>query len=237
MYSIIWELIRQILKQGNRKIKIVFIVTIALILLAISSSVLGDAHIIYYSASRILTLIFGMSAALIFIGIVVFSGQQIVIKEEKKIEDLERKYEENPAETKTAWDLARIKLESYLNRNLKQIQAIFILTVVIMIVGFVIIGYGIYKVYDNPENLSASVLVTFSGILVNFIGATFLVIYKSTMTQAKEYVAVLERINAVGMSIQILEKIQNNSDGLKDKTSAEISKELLKLYGLTKEKN
>ena len=234
MTTLIFELINQMLKQGNKKIKIYFIVSLALGLFAISFQVLGEAHLIYYTLSKILTLIFGIIAALIFIAILVFSNQTIVDKEAQKIEDLEKKFEENPAETRTAWDLARIKLESYLNRNLKQIRSIFFLTVLIMIIGFTIITYGIFKVYDNPINFSASILVTCAGILINLIGATFLIIYKSTMTQAKEYVSVLERINAVGMSIQILEKIENNSDGLKDKTSAELSKELLKLYGTTK---
>lgn len=195
MSTIIFELISQILKHGNKKIKILFIIAVVLGLLAISFQTLGDANLIYYPFSKVLTLTFGISAISIFIGIIVYSGQELEYKEAKKIEVLEKKYEDNPAETKTAWDLARIKLESYLNRNLKQIQSIFVLTVIIMIAGFGIIGYGIYKVYDNPINLSASILVTLCGVLVNFIGATFLVIYKSTMNQAKE--KLIHKIRAI----------------------------------------
>jgi hypothetical protein len=231
MTSIIFELITQILKKGNRNSKIVFVISIILGLVAISFQTLGEANVIYYPIAKILTLIFGITGIILFIGILAFSSKEIVDKDAQKIEDLERKYQENPNETKTAWDLARIKLESYLNRNLKQVRSIFFLTVLIMLAGFTIIGYGIFKVYESPENFKASILVSCTGLLINFIGATFLVIYKATMQQAKEYVSVLERINAVGMSIQILEKIENDADGLKDKTSAEISKELLKLYG------
>lgn len=230
MTNLLYDLIIQIIKKGNKKIKRLFLLSIVLGIIAVSIQTLGDAKIIYYAVSKILTLIFGVSSLLLFLGILIFTEQEEVEKQEKKIEEIERKYQENPENTKNAWDLARIKLESYLNRNLSQIRAIFLLSVLIMIVGFVILGYGILQVYDNPENLKPSILVAFSGILVNFIGATFILIYKSTMAQAKDYVTVLERINAVGMSIQILDNIDDIDKKLKNETSAELAKELLKLY-------
>ena len=231
MTSLIYELILKVLKAKNRKIKILFFISIILGIAAVSVQTLGEADIIYFPIAKILTLVFGIAGLLLFTGILMFSRQVIVEKEERKIEEVERKYEQNPEDTKSAWDLARIKLESYLNRNLRQVRSIFLLPVTIIMVGFIIISYGIFKVYESPENLEASILVTCSGVLVNFIGATFLFIYKSTMSQAKEYVSVLERINAVGMSIQILENIENKDSKLKDETSAEVAKELLKLYG------
>ena len=98
-----------------------------------------------------------------------------------------------------------------------------------MVVGFVLIGLGVYQLYRNPEAFKPSVLAASCGVIVNFIGATFLVLYRSTMSQATEYVAILERINAVGMSVQILESIDGD-DKLKAQTTAEIAKQLLVLY-------
>ena len=95
-----------------------------------------------------------------------------------------------------------------------------------MLVGFGLIIFGVYKVYSDPELLNPSILVTSTGVIVNFIGGTLLLIYRSTMNQAKGYVEVLERINAVGMSIQILESIDDKNLELKDSTTAE----LLKIY-------
>ncbi|WP_422092087.1 TRADD-N-associated membrane domain-containing protein [Tenacibaculum ovolyticum] len=231
MLSIITDLLYEILKNGNKKIKILFLVSIIFAIIAISTQTLGEANIIYYPVAKILTLVFGISAILIFFGIITFTKETEIKEQEKKIEEVERKYEENPEVTKNAWDLARIKLESYLNRNLRQVRSIFLLSVSTMLIGFIILAYGIFKAYDNPENFKTSILVACSGILMNFLGGTFLLIYKSTMTQAKEYVSVLERINAVGMSIQILENIEDNDSKLKNQTSAELAKELLKLYG------
>lgn len=149
---------------------------------------------------------------------------EIVIKE--KEEELEK----HPEKTKAAWDLARIKLESYLDRNISQVRWIFVWTVIVMIAGFIIIGYGIFKVYNSSLDFEASILVTVAGVITEIIGATFLVLYKSTMNQAKDYVNVLERINAIGMSVQILDTIDKSSE-LQNQTKAELSKELLKLYG------
>ncbi|HEV7573439.1 MAG TPA: hypothetical protein VGQ21_18225, partial [Thermoanaerobaculia bacterium] len=146
-------------------------------------------------------------------------------------EQVERRYDEHPTEPKAAWDLARVKLELYLNRNLSQVTAIFWLTSFVMIVGFSLIGVGVWRIYRAPSELAPSALAAISGIVVNVIGATFLVIYRATMQQAKDYVTMLERINAVGMSVQILESIDPTKTDLKANATAELAKQLLTIYG------
>jgi hypothetical protein len=51
------------------------------------------------------------------------------------------------------------------------------------------------------------------------------------MSQAKDFVNVLERINAVGMSVQIVDRIEEDQK-LKNETGAAIARQLLELYGL-----
>lgn len=148
---------------------------------------------------------------------------EIIVEQEKKVAD-------HPNEPKLAWDLARIKLESYLNRNISQVRSIFSLSVFVMIVGFGLIIYGSIMVFKDPKNLSGSIVVAIAGLIVNFIGATFLIVYKSVMEQAKDFVNVLERINAVGMSVQIIETIKDSHLQLKEETKAELSKKLIDLY-------
>ena len=176
---------------------------------------------------------FFSTTALLLIIIVAYQS----LKDDKQIKTLIKKKEEelkkHPEKSNTAWELASIKLESYLNRNLSQVRWIFFWTILVMIAGFIMIGIGIMKVYENPINFEPSILVTIAGVLTELIGATFLFLYKSTMNQAKDYVNVLERINAVGMSIQVLETMDSESKELKDKTKADLAKELLKLYGKT----
>ncbi len=61
------------------------------------------------------------------IGIAIFAIQKTKeeVKREKKIEAVEKRVQENPKEPQAAWELARVKLESYLNRNLSQVRSIF----------------------------------------------------------------------------------------------------------------
>lgn len=159
------------------------------------------------------------------------SRQQEKADNAQRIEKAERKVEAHPNEVKPVWELAQIRLTGYLDRNLNQVRSIYWLTIAIMIIGFGFIGIGVFRVYSDPEALQASVLSAVSGLLVNFIGATFLVIYRSTMNQAKEYVTVLERINAVGMAMQILDKLENSAQPeIKDKTTSDIARELIKMY-------
>jgi len=57
-----------------------------------------------------------------------------------------------------------------------------------------------------------------------------LVLYKSTMAQAKDYVTILERINAVGMSVQILDTLNDGGLDLKHETTADVARQLLTMY-------
>jgi MFS family permease len=151
-------------------------------------------------------------------------------QKEQKIEAVEKRVQENPRETQAAWELARIVLEKYINRNLAQVRAIFWLTSLVMIAGFTLIGIGSYQAFHDPQNFKASILTTVSGVVVSFIGGTFLVLYKSTMAQAKDYVTILERINAVGMSVQILDTLNDGGLDLKHETIADVAKQLLTMY-------
>jgi hypothetical protein len=67
---------------------------------------------------------------------------------------------------------------------------------------------------------------------VSFIGGTFLVLHSATMSQAKDYVTILERINAVGMSMQILESLGDGDHDLKQETTAAIAQQLLLMCSL-----
>jgi hypothetical protein len=148
---------------------------------------------------------------------------------ELKIEEAEQRLRANPEEPQLAWDVAREKLERYLNRNLSQVRSIFLLTVFVMLVGFALIGFGAYEAFHDPAHFPASVLSAVSGVVVSFIGGTFLVLYKATMAQASDYVTILERINAVGMSVQILKSLDEDPE-LKRQSMAEVAKQLLFMY-------
>lgn len=129
------------------------------------------------------------------------------------------------------FERARLKIQYYMHENLKQVHSIYGLTAIAMILGFVIILAGVALAYVSPKDdakLLASVVATLAGVVVQFIGRSFLSVYKSATAQATHYVSILERINAVGMSKLLVESIQGD---LKDQTLAEIATGLLSLPG------
>jgi hypothetical protein len=134
--------------------------------------------------------------------------------------------------TTDKFEKARRKIQYYMHENLTQVKNIYRLTVGAMLLGFVIIIYGATIAYTSEQEPAASIVVTLSGVLVQFIGATFLIVYRSTNEQAREYVEILERINTVGMSVALIEKI--TSDDELNKARANIASDILSLHGLEK---
>ena len=221
--------------EGSRSIKILIALGVLLLVGGLLSyfALGGSLSLLPTEPGRIVHIPLGIGflGGLILFGV---ASLDRALLEKQEIETAQKRLKENPNEAKAAWDLARLKLESYLNRNLSQIRWIFLLTLLVMIIGFAIISYGIVRVYQNPAFLSPSILVTLSGVLIEFIGASFMLIYKSTMEQARNYVTVLERINAVGMAVQILDSIEAADVKLRNQTRADLAKTLLSMYGSAK---
>jgi hypothetical protein len=141
--------------------------------------------------------------------------------EEKAYILAQERHREEPSKAKPVWDMAQITLESYFNRNLSQIRWIFWLSIVVMFLGFVLILYGVALGYQNPEkNWIIASIGGIAGIITEFIGATFLFVYKSSIQQADKYAEILERMNFVGMAMQMLDSIVEVN---KDIKSSEIN--------------
>ncbi|MGD1857216.1 MAG: element excision factor XisI family protein [Leptolyngbyaceae cyanobacterium] len=135
-------------------------------------------------------------------------------------QDAEQRARENPNKIKPAWDIANSTLSAYFNRNLKQVDWIFRLSVAVMLLGLGLVGVGITLAYQKPESITVAIVGGIAGVITQFIGATFLFIYKSTISQANKYTETLERINSVGMAMQIL-------DGIKESDRTDSAEELI----------
>lgn len=124
------------------------------------------------------------------------------------------------------WEFSRTTLQTYMDRNIGQLQLAFFVSVVVMSAGFVIIGFGAMQMLTN--GVEAGAVSSAAGVLVEYIGASLLRLTFTTMAQAERYVAVLERINAVQMSIGVAQRI--TSAELKNETLAGVSHHLLRMY-------
>jgi hypothetical protein len=174
--------------------------------------------------------VFGVIAGILSLAVVAY--QQLLDQQAKQeeIATVRERVFEHPEKPQFAWDLARTKLENYLDRNLAQVRSIYWMTLFVMVSGFGFIVYGLYHAFQNPEKLPVSIVASASGVLISFIGGSLLLIYRSVLAQSKDYVLVLERINAVGMAVQVIASIPDAGSDLKNQTTADLARQLLTLY-------
>jgi len=130
----------------------------------------------------------------------------------KDIEVARERVEQNPDKAKPAWDLATAKLEAYLSANLKQINWIFGLSVIVMVIGFVFLITAVFLSLQNPQLTTPVIVAGIGGALTEFIGATFLVLYRSAVEHSTNFIKSLDKTSSVGVAMQILDNISTDKD-------------------------
>ncbi len=187
---------------GGSRVRLVLIASISSIVISFLIALSVKIGLIPTDLMQPIAGVIGVVAGVILF---VVSAYQDLLDQrirEGKIEIVEERFREHPEKPQFAWDLARAKLENYLDRNLSQVRSIYWLTLLVMFCGFGFILFGLFQAAQQPEKLPVSIVASASGVLISFIGGSFLLIYRSILAQSKEYVTVLERINAVGMAVQ-----------------------------------
>lgn len=189
-YSSFIEALYKAWFRGDRRVRLAIGAAIASVGAAIITAGLAQPTLFDKRVADVIAAILGAVAALLAFGVITY--QNFIEQEARKdkIEEVEQRVREHPEKPQLAWDLARTKLESYLDRNLSQVRSIYWLTLLVMFVGFGFILYGLYHAFQSPDKLPVSIVASASGVLVSFIGGSFLLIYRSILAQSKEYVAV-----------------------------------------------
>ncbi|MES2249674.1 MAG: hypothetical protein V4645_20560, partial [Pseudomonadota bacterium] len=139
--------------DGSKKVR-AFMLATALFILAL---VLGIVIATYLGVSE-KTIKISLSAVVLVLTLAtfVFATYQALAdekKREQKIETVEERAREHPERPQFAWDLARTKLESYLDRNLSQVRSIYRLTLFVMVCGFAFVVYGLYVIVRRRPSL------------------------------------------------------------------------------------
>lgn len=190
---------------------------------------LGSVRLRVTTRPRFVTLIAPFVYAVLILGLVAstffWTRRRLRLLRERtehKLAEAAGRAEANPERVRFAWEVARVKLEAYFDRNLIQVNLVFWVAVFVMAVGFGFVLAGVVLSFHQPTLTPTSLVAAISGIITQFIGATFMVIYRSTMAQANEFMVVLDRINSVGMAVQVLDSIPESEGELKNATRAQI---------------
>jgi hypothetical protein len=128
-----------------------------------------------------------------------------------------------------AWDSAREQLDQYFDRNLSQIRSIFNFSVIVMTAGFAVMLWGLWRGLMGTAPTATALLATGAGVITQFIGGTFLYIFRSAIQQATTYASTLERMNSLGVAVHILETIPDGAGevDLKNRTRAAVVEALV----------
>jgi len=127
------------------------------------------------------------------------------------------------------WAVGRETLERYWGRNLGQNTLTFFLSATTIVIGFVVLIFGIYTAYSGGKAEAAN-LAGAGGILSQFIGATLFILHRSTVTQASAYTQSLDRMNSIEMAWYILETMSVDSErdrDLKDQARLEMLRTII----------
>jgi len=122
------------------------------------------------------------------------------------------------------------RLDSYLDLNIAQIRTIFITSLIVMVFGFLLIIIAIVLALLNPTQITPAVVAGVGGVITEFIGATFLLMYRSAIEHSGRYIQTLDKASSAEQSIIILDKIDAQNDAERNKiseTKTEIAKLLL----------
>ena len=150
-------------------------------------------------------------------------------RERQRIRELEKKLEEAKEKLTPAWVMAQHRLDRYLEQNSRHIRQIFILSVIAMVIGFGMVILGIWEAIQSPDELVPAAISGVAGLITEFIGTTFLFLFRSTVQQARDYAPMLERMGSVGMVMHIVDTIPEPD--LKSQTKAKVSVLLMQQMG------
>ena len=166
-----------------------------------------------------ITILVGFSALLVNTLIDYLTGQkkyendrEVIQAIQDRIKDAQTKLDTNPESIRPAWDIAQNTLEDYMRQNIKQLDRIYSISLSSMRMGFALIFLSVVMSVFVPTNLSPALIGAVAGIITEFIAATFMVMYRSTVDQATIYLKTLEKINTVGMSMQVLDTVSKQVD-------------------------
>lgn len=118
----------------------------------------------------------------------------------------ERQFSSEQSFLGQSWQLSYVTLEAYYSRNLSQLNQVFVVSIILIAIGVGMVVWSITAPLPlNHESISPSLLGAASGAVTQIIGGALMTVYRATVAQSMSYLSTLERINAVGMAVQIID--------------------------------
>lgn len=150
----------------------------------------------------------------------------------KQLDEAEKRIEDSPTKVKPSWDLATIKLDNYYAQNIQQIRWIFTASIIVGVIGFILIGFGVWISLQLHSIADTAMISTASGVIIEFLATVLLSYYKTALGQAAAFINTYSKTSTIGVAIQILDSIEGEIEvsqkNLIFTTKSEIAKEIIR---------
>lgn len=146
---------------------------------------------------------------------------QSIKQAEVRLEEAQETFENKPT-LSNRWDVLIAKYDLYAALNLRQNRMVFILSLLLILASFVMIGFGYFR--DSEHNTISPGTLTWiaSGLVTQFFAGTILVIFRSVVQQTDAHRKAHEKFASIGIAMMMLDQVKEES--LKDKASATLSR-------------
>lgn len=138
-------------------------------------------------------------------------------KERKKIEDtiknLEKPSKEKDlfSETIKICKISQMELEKQFLQASQSSLLIFYISVTVILTSLGGLVYAT-NLALNKEKIDIAILMAIGSIITQFVGATFMYMYKNSILQINENIKVLEKFSKMGIALEILNTIEDCSE-------------------------
>lgn len=129
----------------ERYIRLAIVMAMISMCFALLTVLLAKPGIIEKKFADIAGVFLTATSAILAMGVIAYQNLLEEQAKQSEIASVQERVFEHPEKPQFAWDLARTKLENYLDRNLAQVQSIYRLTLFVMLCGFGFIVYGLYR--------------------------------------------------------------------------------------------
>lgn len=164
-----------------------------------------------------------ISIILFIPSLLAFSKEPINIRNPVEVElkmlseervELKRKVDMNdPESVESVFNIIQLNLNQtteYYTINKSQARKSFGMSLTAIIAGFITILLGIWLVYFD-DKLSISIISVASGILLEFIGAMYFVVYNKSLKQLNFFYSKLEKVQDTMIAIELTNSINNEA--------------------------
>lgn len=143
---------------------------------------------------------------------------------DKASEKVREQYAEKVKENIDALGRMQLNLEDikeFYTWSQNQAKGAFYLAVVMFIAGFTLIVIAVYRTFKPDANVDAAMIPAIGGAITEFIAATTLVVYRSSLSQLNHYHQALHEDERFLSSVNLIDKFHD------EKLQDEMLKELI----------